>query len=151
MSRAVISLATVTTLLLLAASVLGLLAPGSEQIRLYHFLLGLFAALLTTFVHCMVMFYFIGTSKVIREAAADLQATARDYTRETRRLAGIVHPQATLALTGISVATILGGAARSEALPAWVHLLAAIAAIALNGLAFRLEHRAARTNSQLIE
>ena len=151
MSRAVLTLAAISLLCLVGASVLGFIDANNERLRLYHFLFGLFTALLTTFIHCMVMFYFIGTAKPIREAAAELKATERDYARETRRLAAIVHPLATLAIAVTIVATLLGGAVKAELLPAWAHLVGAVVALGLNAWVFRAQHRAARVNSGLIE
>jgi hypothetical protein len=150
MARALLTLATLAVLSMLAAAVLGFLAPASERMPLYHLLAGLFAALFTTFIHCMVMFYFIGTSKVIREAAADLGSKERDYVKETRRLAAVVHPFATLAIAVTMAGTFLGGAVRAGLVPPWVHLVGIAAALGVNLWVFAKEQRAAVVNSTLI-
>jgi hypothetical protein len=151
MARALITVAALSLLSFAAAAVLGVLSPGGDSGRPYHLLAGLFATLLATFVHCMVMFHFIGTAKAIREAAADLRATQRDYARETRRLAAVVHPMATLAIAATIVAAIFGGAVRAEMTPPWVHLAGSVGAVAVNVWVFAKEIRAARTNAMLID
>ena len=150
MSRALITLAILSVASMLAAAVVGFIATASDRMPLYHLLLGLFASLFTTFIHCMVMFYFIGTSKVIREAAADLGTKERDYVRETRRLAASVHPLATLAIAVTIVGTLLGGAVRAGLVPSWVHLLGIAGALGVNVWVFSKQQRAAVVNSALI-
>jgi hypothetical protein len=151
-ARALITIAGIAVLLLLIAGAAGFVSVSTgEPWRLYHLFIGLFASLLTTFIHCMVIFYFIGTAKVIREAAAEMGAKDRDYARETRRLAAKVHPLATLAIGVTLVGTLLGGAVRGGLVSPTVHLVGVVVLLAANLWVFRAEHRAARINSGLID
>ena len=101
---------------------------GSET---YHFVTGLFAAFLAVFAHCMSMFYFIGTGKVIREAVAEHHLDP-GYNTETRAFKTRYFPVASLTITATMATPILGGAVHAGRMASSAHLAAAVTALALN-------------------
>ena len=104
---------------------------GSQD---YHFATGLFAAFLSVFAHCMGMFYFIGTGKVIRETVAG-HGMDPSLAEEARSFKMRYFPVASLTLTATMATPILGGAVHAGRMPQGAHLGAALAALALNALA----------------
>ena len=104
---------------------------GSET---YHFVTGLFAAFLSVFAHCMSMFYFIGTGKVIRETVAE-HGMDPSLSEEAKAFKMRYFPVASLTLTATMATPILGGAVHAGRMPQGVHLGVAISALALNALA----------------
>ncbi len=104
---------------------------GTEN---YHFATGLFAAFLSVFAHCMSMFYFIGTGKVIRETVAEHKLDP-SLAEEARGFKMRYFPVASLALTATMATPILGGAIHAGRMPSAVHLGVAIGALVLNAVA----------------
>ena len=126
------------TVLLLADVALGFagwyggfrVAYGLGEIR-FHVSTGLFAAFLSVFAHCMSMFYFIGTGKVIREAVQD-RGLAPGYAGEARAFKTRYFPIASLTIAATMAAPILGGALDAGRVVRDVHLWVAVAALVLN-------------------
>lgn len=100
----------------------------------YHFLTGLFAAFLCVFAHCMSMFYFIGTGKVIREAVAE-HGLDPALSTQMRSFKLRYFPLASFTIAASMATPILGGAVGAGRIPNAVHLSAALAAVALNAAA----------------
>ena len=119
---------------------------GSES---YHFVTGLFAAFLSVFAHCMSMFYFIGTGKVIREAIQEHELD-EGPNEEARRFKLSYFPVASFTIAATMATPILGGAAQAGKVPQGVHLAAALGAIALNAGATALAWRYMWLNQGLI-
>ena len=119
---------------------------GTED---YHFVTGLFAAFLSIFAHCMSMFYFIGTGKVIREAVAEHGLEERLNTEAGRFKRGYF-PVASLTVTATMAAPIVGGAVHAGRLPHPAHLAVALAALGLNALATAVAWKLLWANQGLI-
>jgi hypothetical protein len=105
------ALLTAEALVLAWLAYLGLAIESSETTAL-HVNAGIFATILTVFVHCLVLFYLNGCARAIKHAIdgdADLIA---EYVPLTRRLRQRAYPPATFALLGILAAAYSGG---------WVH------------------------------
>ncbi|MFN2386365.1 MAG: hypothetical protein ABR576_08790 [Thermoanaerobaculia bacterium] len=103
------------------------------------------------FSQSMVIFFFIGTGKLVKDEISGLPegqrrrvlATLSRFKRETS-------PPATFALLSAIAVFVLGGAAHTKALPSWVHLASAAAAFVLHLWALRAEWRAFGENARLM-
>ncbi len=99
-----------------------------------HMLLAIPAALFQLFGHSLTMFYFIGTGRRIKVWAAErggepgLVRRVADFKRR-------VFPAATWSLLLVIAVFVLGGGASARVLPAAVHGVLALAALAVNALA----------------
>jgi hypothetical protein len=107
--------------------------------------------LLSLFSQSMVIFYFIGTGKLVKDEVARFPererlavfAALRDLKRRTS-------PPATFALLSAIAVFVLGGAAHTRALPPWVHLASAVLAVATHGWALGAEGKAFAANHALM-
>ena len=119
---------------------------GSES---YHFLTGLFSAFLSVFAHCMTLFFFIGTGKILREAVAEHRLDP-GYNGTIRRFKALYFPLASVTITATMAVPILGGATHAGRLPREAHLWTAVSALALNLAATVLGIRLMWRNQALI-
>ena len=108
--------------------------------------------LFSLFSQSMVIFFFIGTGKTMKEETADLPERERAVVfAALRRFKMQTSPPATFALLCAIAVFVLGGAAHTRALPPWVHLLAAMAAVSTHLWAFLAEWRAFAENNILMD
>ncbi len=110
------------------------------------------AVLLSLFSQSMVIFYFIGTGKLVKEEVAAYPQ--EEKVRILAVLAGFkrkTSPAATLALLCAIAVFVLGGAVHTHALPSWTHLAASVAALATNLWGFFVEFAAFGENNALME
>lgn len=89
-----------------------------------HVLLGVFATLLNLLAHSFMMFYLIGKGKAVREAGVEA-GLDETYYRRVARLRAPVFSQATVAMTAIMAAAIIGASVDVGVLPSWPHALLA--------------------------
>ncbi|HVR76209.1 MAG TPA: hypothetical protein VMT52_17900 [Planctomycetota bacterium] len=160
----IIFLVALDGLILAATAAVGFTLDGKPAMDL-HFKLGLLASFLTCFIHVLVIFYFIGTGKDIRDAVEDHPQLAKRYVPWTRTQKRRVFPPACFSLTFIILATLLGGEVHSRILAAgggtalpfrgvtgwWIHLVLVIAALLSSGFAFYIEILAVRDNRRVID
>ena len=109
------------------------------------------AVLLSLFSQSMVIFYFIGTGRLVKDEVAGYPDAERS--RILRALSGFkrrTSPPATFALLSAIGVFVLGGAAHTHALPAWTHLAASIAAVLLHAWALVAEWRVFGENTALM-
>ena len=103
-----------------------------------HVTLAIFSTLITLLAHSMTMFYLIGKGKAIREAVTD-GGLPDEFYRAVARARRPVFSIGTMAMGVTMLTAILGGAVDTNILPVGVHSLAALATIAANIFAFRVE------------
>ncbi len=103
-----------------------------------HVRLAIPAFIFGTMAHSMTMFYFIGTGKVVREAAAE-HGLDGSWVEETRSYKRRTFGWATYTLGAIVLVPILGGAVDTGLLPAWVHGGLGVVTVAMAGWASYLE------------
>jgi hypothetical protein len=116
---------------------IGYTASGEAGL-LRHATFGVFSTLLTLLTHSMLMFYLIGKGKAVREAAAE-GGLSGTYAAEIARLRAPVFSTGTLAM-GLTMATaIVGASVDVKVMPALVHNLLALCALAANVATARLE------------
>ena len=99
----------------------------------------------------MVIFFFIGTGKLVKETGVGLSGGTEE--RHPRALSGFkrrTSPAATFALFSSIAVFVLGGAAHTRALPPWTHLAASLGAVAIHFWALAAEWRAFGENTVLM-
>ncbi len=107
--------------------------------------------LFSLFSQSMVIFYFIGTGKLVKDEVAGYSEAERR--RILRALSGFkrrTSPPATFALLSAIGVFVLGGAAHTRFVPAWTHLAASIAAVVLHLWALVAEWRVFGENTVLM-
>ena len=92
---------------IVAAIYLGLTST-SNAILAQHISIGIFTTMITLLAHSMMMFYFLGKGKAVREAAAE-GGLSRDYERRIAVARKPVFSIATLAMA-LTIVTALAGA-----------------------------------------
>jgi cytochrome c biogenesis protein CcdA len=85
-----------------------------------HIITALIATGLSVFSHCMIMMYFVGTGRVIRETVEKGGLDQR-YVIETKSYRKRIFRIALLAMTLVMMQTILGGGVHTRVLPVWFH------------------------------
>jgi len=105
-----------------------------------HQIGGLMVCILTVFAHSVTFVYFLGTGLAVKEARKNW-GIGPEWLRETRGFKMKAYPVAMLAIAATIATGILGGAARSGAVPPLVHRAVSIAAIALTITTFAVALR----------
>lgn len=108
--------------------------------------------LLSLFSQSMVIFYFIGTGKLVQDEISHYAEADRVRILQTlRRFKMETSPPATLALASAIAVFVLGGAVHTKALPAWVHLASSLLALAVHAWALAVEWRVFGENNRLMQ
>ena len=108
--------------------------------------------LLSLFSQSMVIFYFIGTGKLVKEEVAGFPEREKiAVLAALRRFKARTSPAATFSLVSAIGVFVLGGAVHTRALPSWTHLAAAVSAVVLHGWALASEWRAFAENNALMD
>jgi hypothetical protein len=115
-----------------------------------HIGLGFFSALVILLAHSMMMFYFIGKGKAVKEAMAEGQLTG-DHYRRISIARKPVFSIGTLAMAVTMTAAILGGGVDTGVLPPMVHATIAYGAIAANIAAIKVELDALGESSRIVD
>src|SRR5262249_17344719 len=127
-------------------------APAARALVTHHILLATPTVLLSLFAQSMVIFYFIGTGKLVKDDVAAYPEKERAAILEAlRRFKSKTSPPATLALPSAIGVFVVGGAVHTPALPSWTHLTASIAAVAVPAWAFAAEWQVVTENNRLME
>lgn len=148
MARALLMIGWLAAGGLLIAGFHGYAVDGSEGLS-RHVLLALLASLLLLFSHCWVLFYLIGTGKVIKGAVADygLEAAIVEQTREFKAQTS----PWLLAAMLLAIATFtLGGAVVTKTVPAWAHQALFYVTAVVQIVALRREAKVLAANERLI-
>ena len=132
----------------LHGSVIG---PLAKTLVTRHVGFAIPAVIFSLFSQSMVIFYFIGTGRLVKDDAVA-------YPEEERRriLAALsdlkrrTSPAATFALLSSITVFVLGGAVHTRALPPWTHLAASLGAVAIHCWALAAEWKAFADNARLM-
>ncbi len=133
------------------ASGLAAARPIAKALMARHVGYAIPTVLFSLFTQSMVIFYFIGTGRLVKDEAAGfpenerrrILAALRDLKRRTS-------PAATFALLSSIAVFVLGGAVHTRALPSWTHLAASLGALTVHVWAFIAEWRAFGDNARLM-
>lgn len=125
--------------------------PAARFLVTRHVAYAIPTVLLSLFSQSMVLFFFIGTGRLVKDEIAGfaeperrvVEAALRDFKRRTS-------PAATFALLSAIGVFVLGGAVHTRALPGWTHLAASLAAAGTHVWALRQEWTAFLDNGKLM-
>lgn len=120
-----------------AAVYLGLTVTNTAGLS-QHISIGIFSTMITLLAHSMMMFYFLGKGKAVREAAAE-GGLSNEFERRIALVRKPVFSIATLAMMATMVTALAGASVDTGVLPSGVHGVLAYSCIALNLGALRLE------------
>ncbi len=118
-----------------------------------HIAVAVPTVLFSLFTQSMVLFFFIGTGKLLKEAAgARPDAGGRDYIlRRVKDFKRRTSALATFAPLSALAAGLLGAGTHTGAVPAWPHLWSAVLTILLHLVAFGREVVAMAETNQLMD
>lgn len=166
MKRIFLTLTILSTLLLLAALVLGFeigdprsVSRATRRLLSYHLLESVAALIFAALVHAVLLIYFMGTSRWMDEARQAYKFDA-SWSDENRRLKNRTIPVMAVCMLLLILNIPLG--ALSVDRPDWsvpgigavspsrVHLVFAVLTVVINLAVNAMEYRAIRRNGQLI-
>jgi hypothetical protein len=137
---------------LLVASALHAAAPAAGRLITRHVGFAIPTVLFSLFSQSMVIFYFIGTGKLVKEEVASYPEPERvAILKALRRFKAKTSPPATFALLSAIAVFVLGGAVHTSALAPWTHLTAALSAVAIHIWAFAAEWKTFGQNHVLMD
>jgi hypothetical protein len=149
--RIFLTLTVVSTLLLVAAFVLGCeigdirnVSSLTRKLLSYHILISVAALIFAALVHAVLLTYFMGTSRWIEEARQAYKFDAQ-WSEENRRLKYRAIPTMVLCLLLLISNIPLGAVASAN-----VHLVVAIITLVVNLAVNAMEYAAIRRNGELI-
>jgi hypothetical protein len=147
-------LAALDLLALAVTFLLGILCPTARphlDLSFPHMMFGLFSAIGTLLVHCIIFTYFLGTGRWVKEVALAYNLPDEPYYRKTRVLKRSSFPPALTAML-VTIGTAGAGAGQDTGeWSAYVHFVMAIATIAVNLWAFRVEFRDVSANVTVLD
>jgi len=146
MAQALLTSVGIGVVGLITTAVLGLQATDVSR----HIAFGIFSSLITLLAHSMMMFYFIGKGRAVKDAMTEGGLTGDFY----RRIAAVRKPVfsiGTLAMVVTMIAAILGGGVDTGVLPPMVHATIAYGAIACNLAALKIEIDALGSSSRIVD
>ncbi len=85
-----------------------------------HISIGFFSTMITLLAHSMMMFYFLGKGKAVKEAAAE-GGLSKDFERRIAVVRAPVFSIATVAMLATMVTALLGASVDTGVVPSWVH------------------------------
>jgi hypothetical protein len=122
-----------------------------HDLYMLHFYLGLFTAIGTLLVHCLIFTYFLGTGRWVKEVAQAYGMPDRPWPKMTRELKRQTFPPALFAML-ITIAAAAAGAGVQLRVWHWlIHAALAVATLVINGWAFVVEYRNVGINACAIE
>ena len=136
----------------LVATALHSAAPLAGRLVTRHVGFAIPTVLFSLFSQSMVIFYFIGTGKLVKEEVASYpEGQRRTVLAALRRFKAKTSPPATFALLSAIGVFVLGGAVHTRALPPWTHLASSLVAAATHAWALAAEWTTFRENHRLME
>jgi hypothetical protein len=149
MAVALLTLAVVGTVTLLGTTAVGYLVPSDSARMRQHFLLALGSTTLLVMAHSFIMFFLIATGVELKDMEK-ARGWGDSFRRRTIALKSQVFPAMTLALLLVIANFMLGAAAHTRAVPAWVHHATAWATLLVCLVALYREYRVLGDNNRLI-
>lgn len=118
-----------------------------------HLYAGLFSVIITCTIHCVVMFYFIGTGRILKDALLEkyptyFESEIRNFIRASK--SGIFS-WGTLSILAMLTAGILGGAVSAGKISGLVHLLAMAIATFVTIKSFVLTLKFTKQNAKIMD
>lgn len=157
MNRIILGMATTNYVLLAITVYFGFLSrpPADsrdlgEDMFLYHFPMGIFTALFTMLVHCMVFTYFLGTNRWVRETSAAYRLSS-EFAMKSRacRTRALIVAMIGILLVVFAVAT--GAGAHTHVWPLWLHWAVPTFTYVFMLFAFRIQVSAVEEHIELTD
>jgi hypothetical protein len=145
-AQALVSAVMIGVAGLIATVVIGL--SGTDIPR--HVAFGIFSTMITLLAHSMMMFYFIGKGKAVKDALQEHSLTG-DYYQRIGAARKPVFSIGTLAMAVTMVAAIMGASVDTGVLPPMVHAMIAYGAVAANLAALKTEISALIVSSRVVD
>jgi hypothetical protein len=146
MAQALVTSVGIGVVGLVTTAVLGLQATDVSR----HIAFGIFSSLITLLAHSMMMFYFIGKGRAVKDAMTE-GGLSGDFYRRIAALRKPVFSIGTLAMVVTMIAAILGGGVDTGVLPPMVHATIAYGAVACNLAALKVEVGALGSSSRIVD
>jgi hypothetical protein len=125
--------------------------PAARMLVTRHVAYAIPTVLLSLFSQSMVIFFFIGTGRLVKDEIAPYAEAERRAVLDTLRgFKRATSPPATFALLSAIAVFVLGGAVHTRFLPSWVHLTASLVAVATHVWALSAEWNAFLENGKLM-
>ena len=121
----------------------------SQTLLAQHISIGIFSTMITLLAHSMMMFYFLGKGKAVREAAAE-GGLSTEFERRIAVARKPVFSIATLAMVVTMITALVGASVDTGALPSGVHAVLAYSCLALNLGALRVEINALTESGRVV-
>jgi hypothetical protein len=131
-----------------AAMYLGLTATTSAMLS-RHITIGIFSTMVNLLAHSMMMFYFLGKGKAVREAAEE-GGLSREFERRIAVLRKPVFSIGTLAMVVTIITALVGASVDTGILPAGVHGVIAYSCLAINLGALKVEVGALTESGRIV-
>jgi hypothetical protein len=148
MGRALLMIGWLAALGLLISGFNGYAVDGTEGLSL-HVLLALLASLLLLFSHCWILFYLIGTGKVIKDAVVEhgLDPAVVDQTKDFKNQTS---PWLLLAMILAIATCVFGMAVVTKSVPGWAHQVLFYVTVVVQIFTLLRESRVLIDNERLI-
>jgi hypothetical protein len=141
--------AVVTSLAGIGAAIyLGLTAASGAMLS-RHITIGIFSAMVNLLAHSMMMFYFLGKGKAVREAAEE-GGLSKEFEHRIAVLRKPVFSIATLAMVVTIITALIGASVDTGMLPAAVHGVVAYSCLAINLGALKVEIGALSESGRIV-
>lgn len=149
MAAALLTAILASVIGIVAAIYLGLTATSSAMLS-QHISIGIFSTMIALLAHSMMMFYFLGKAKAVREAAAE-GGLSREYERRIAIARRPVFSIGMLAMAVTMITALAGASVDTGVLPSGVHGVLAYSCLALNLGALRVEIAALTESGRVVE
>ena len=141
--------ATIATVTGIAAAIyLGLTASSGAMLS-RHVSIGIFSTMICLLSHSMMMFYFLGKGKAVKEAALE-GGLSKEFERRIAELRKPVFSIGTLAMILTIITALMGASVDTGVLPAGIHGIMAYSCLALNLGALRVEINALTESGRVV-
>jgi len=131
-----------------AAIYLGLTATTGMMLS-RHITIGIFSTMVNLLAHSMMMFYFLGKGKAVREAAEE-GGLSKEFERRIAVLRKPVFSIGTLAMVVTIITALVGASVDTGILPAGVHGVIAYSCLAINLGALKVEVGALTESGRIV-
>ena len=115
-----------------------------------HISIGIFSTMITLLSHSMMMFYFLGKGKAVKEAAAE-GGLSTEFERRIAIARKPVFSVATFAMLLTMVTALAGASVDTGMIPSGIHGILAYSCLALNFFALRVEITALTESGRVVE
>lgn len=130
------------------AMYLGLTATSGAVLS-RHITIAVFSTMICLLSHSMMMFYFLGKGKAVREAAEE-GGLSKEYERRIAVIRKPVFSIGTLAMILTIITALIGASVDTGMLPAGIHGMLAYSCLALNLFALRVEISALSESNRVV-